>query len=138
MRAAHSLNPFLQAGQGPRPALSALATLASLSLLAALGALGTSPAARAQGSPQPPPAQSGPMPDFLDPHAPRLLLQHLDLHQSSALMDKVGDWRQANAAVARFPRGHGDIVKWEAARQASREDASGPGAPAHDMHGGRP
>jgi hypothetical protein len=33
-------------------------------------------------------------------------------------------WKQANEAVARFPRGHADLLKWEEGRQ------SGPAAPA--------
>ena len=40
-----------------------------------------------------------------------------------------GDWRQVNAAVAEFPRGHSDILQWETrsapARAAAPPTASG-------------
>lgn len=38
-------------------------------------------------------------------------------------------WRAANAAVAEFPRGHIDLLKWEA-RQGEARPASAPPAPA--------
>lgn len=47
------------------------------------------------------------------------------------------DWKQANADVAQFPRGHADYVKWEEAQQAGADKpptrvappAAAPGAP---------
>jgi len=39
-----------------------------------------------------------------------------------------GDWRQANAAVAEFPRGHSDILQWET-RPAPGREATAPAAP---------
>lgn len=49
-------------------------------------------------------------------------------------------WRAANAAVAEFPRGHIDLLKWEA-RQAETPAApaatpSAPAAPERPPHGG--
>jgi hypothetical protein len=46
---------------------------------------------------------------------------------------EVDDWRAANAAVAAFPRGHADIVRWEASQQPIPPAA--PAAP-HDHHHG--
>ena len=40
------------------------------------------------------------------------------------------DWRAANAAVARFARGHADIVGWEAAQAQAGTGATGAAAPA--------
>jgi hypothetical protein len=55
-----------------------------------------------------------------------------------------GDWRQANAEVARFPRGHADIVRWEneQARAAAATAANAPppaaSGPAHPHGDQRP
>lgn len=38
------------------------------------------------------------------------------------------DWLGAQAAVARFPRGHSDIVQWEAAGQAPASTPIAPNA----------
>lgn len=41
------------------------------------------------------------------------------------------DWRQANADVAQFPRGHADYVKWEEQQQGgTRQPSAGAAAPA--------
>jgi len=40
------------------------------------------------------------------------------------------DWKKANAAVAQFPRGHADLLKWEAQQR--------PDAPAGAAAGARP
>ena len=40
----------------------------------------------------------------------------------------AGDWRAVNAAVAEFPRGHADIVQWEA-RAASAAASNEPRPP---------
>ena len=55
--------------------------------------------------------------------------------QAAGVAEQDLPWREANDAVARFPRGHADIVKWEnqAAPAAPASPASGP-APAHE-HG---
>lgn len=39
-------------------------------------------------------------------------------------------WRQANADVARFPRGHADLLKWEEAQQAAPAPGGEPPRPA--------
>ena len=40
------------------------------------------------------------------------------------------DWRAANAAVGQFPRGHADIVGWEAAQAKGGSGAASAAAPA--------
>ena len=74
-----------------------------------------------------------------DPDAPTLALQHQPLAASAAIVAQPGDWKAANAAVSEFPRGHGDVLRWE----KSQDNASGPapdsGASAHQHHhGGQP
>lgn len=47
------------------------------------------------------------------------------------------DWRTANKDVAQFPRGHVDILKWEATQTKKRPLATPPSAVDHSkMHGG--
>jgi len=60
------------------------------------------------------------------------------------------DWKKANAAVARFPRCHADLLKWEAQQQpdapagpasAARPPAPAPASPAAGTqipHGRKP
>ncbi len=50
------------------------------------------------------------------------------------------DWRAANAAVARFARGHADIVGWEAAQAQAGTGAAAPAAAAAAamQHSGNP
>jgi hypothetical protein len=40
------------------------------------------------------------------------------------------DWIAANAQVAQFPRGHIDLLKWEAAQAKAKASAETPAAPA--------
>lgn len=40
------------------------------------------------------------------------------------------DWKEANADVAQFPRGHADYVKWEAQQQGGARQPAAGGAPA--------
>lgn len=39
------------------------------------------------------------------------------------------DWKQANADVARFPRGHADYLKWEQQQRSPAGSAAPAGAP---------
>lgn len=66
-------------------------------------------------------------------------LVHTPLPASGALATAPGDWRAANQAVAEFPRGHADIVAWEArqAAPAKQAPAHGQNHP-HHQHGGQP
>lgn len=126
MRRAHFLAPLIPFG------------------LAALAAYSLAPRAQAQAQAHdggPPPASSSAgLTDAVDPAAASLPLHHVALPASGAVETELADWRQANAAVAEFPRGHADILRWEAT-QAGRS----PPAPAgqgpndrHMLHGGRP
>ena len=64
-----------------------------------------------------------------DPAAAARPLIHRPLPHSGALVAAPQDWRAANAAVAAFPRGHTDVVRWEAGPQAPRSAAAHKGHP---------
>lgn len=105
-------------------------------LLAPLGLaalLATSPPihAQARDGQALPQAPSALRPSALDPSAPRLPLHHTPLPPSGTVSQEWADWREANAAVAEFPRGHMDILRWE----AGQAGPSAPPPPAHGMHG---
>lgn len=92
-----------------------------LNLLAAL--LLASPAAvLAQNNP--PPVTSAPPPASADaslPSAPTTPLAYQGIAPQPALADAAPtatSWRDAHGAVAAFPRGHADIVAWEARNPA--------------------
>ena len=74
----------------------------------------------------------------LDADAPTRPLVHQPLENSGSIVTTPGDWRKANAAVSEFPRGHADIVKWEAAAQPGKSDNAGkaaqPDEQGHHMH----
>ena len=102
---------------------------------------GVSLPALAQPSAQTLPVAQSPVSshNVFDPAAPTLALQHRPLAASAAIVAQPGDWKAANAAVSEFPRGHGDVLRWE----KSQGNASGPapdsGASAHQHHhGGQP
>ncbi|CUB01476.1 hypothetical protein [Comamonas thiooxydans] len=113
-----------------------------LSLIAmALLMAGVSPPVLAQPSASTLPVAQSPANGnrVFDPDAPTLALQHQPLAASAAIVAQPGDWKAANAAVSEFPRGHGDVLRWE----KSQGNASGPapdsGASAHQHHhGGQP
>ena len=88
-------------------------------------------AAQPQASPQ---AQDN---HVFNPSAPTLPLQHQPLTASGAIVPQPGDWKAANAAVAEFPRGHGDVLKWEKAQNPATitTDQAAPGH-GHLVHGG--
>lgn len=64
-------------------------------------------------------APARPVAAWLDPAAPSRPLQHLSLPHSGSVIDAPQDWRAVHAAVAEFPRGHADVVRWEAAQPRS-------------------
>lgn len=112
-------------------------------LLAPLGLaalLATSPPIHAQAddgqaSPQAPVAL---LPGALDPSAPQLPLRHTALAPSGAVSQEWADWREANAAVAEFPRGHMDILRWEAGQAGTSATPADAAHGAHGAHGGKP
>ena len=88
------------------------------------------PWAQAQTSP-PVPTASSTAADWLSPAADTLPLQHPALPASGGVEQTNTPWADANAAVAAFPRGHADVLRWEAAqRAAAAAPATTPGSPA--------
>lgn len=81
-----------------------------------------------------------------DPDAPTAPLTHQSLGPQPPVADAAAQpvpWSQANEAVAAFPRGHADILAWEARERAARRPAApaDPGAGPHHhpaAPGGRP
>ena len=64
-------------------------------------------------------AQNPPLPAFAgaaDPAAPTAPLAYQGITPRPLQAQQLGaqDWRAANAAVGQFPRGHADLVAWEA------------------------
>ncbi len=49
-----------------------------------------------------------------DPTAGASPLQHRAMPSSGSVEATYTDWRSANGAVGEFPRGHADILHWEA------------------------
>ncbi|WP_218243144.1 hypothetical protein [Comamonas fluminis] len=74
-------------------------------------------------------------PAVFDPNAPTAALHHQPLPASGSIVDQSGDWKAANAAVARFPRGHADVVQWEKAQAASKHPPANTPAEAQHHHG---
>ena len=112
-------------------------TAHSLVFLAlATAMLGTALSASAADAAQPAPAR----PAVFDPVAPTAPLHHQALPASGSIVDPSGDWKAANAAVARFPRGHADLIRWEKARAAAEHPSADIPTDAHQhhMHGGQP
>ena len=64
-----------------------------------------------------------------DAPVPAVPYQPMPAAGASALVRELDDWKSVNAAVAQFPRGHSDIVKWERA-QAQPAPATPPQEPA--------
>ena len=111
-------------------------SLTAIVLVAAIAAA-ASPLAFAQAAPSQssPPAQDN---RVFSPSAPTQPLQHQPLTASGDIVTQPGDWKAANAAVAEFPRGHGDVLKWEKAQNPATKTTE-QAAPAHGHydHGGQ-
>ena len=75
-------------------------------------------------------------PNVFDPAAKTLALHHLPLPTSGLIVAQPGDWKAANAAVAEFPRGHGDVLKWEKAQANAAGQPNQTAAHGHHQHGG--
>ncbi len=83
--------------------------------------------------------------DAADPQAPTAPLPYAGLRPPSPVPEAPApSWRQAHEAVAQFPRGHADLLAWEAeAAKAAKPTSAGTslapalGAPSgHANHGG--
>lgn len=77
-------------------------------------------------------------PSVFNPAAPTPPLQHQPLAASGAIVTQPGDWKAANAAVAQFPRGHTDVLKWEKAQSVLPSQAVPAPTHQHHQHGGQP
>ena len=110
MRPAHSLTSFVLALAMGAIALPSLAAEPPLAANTATAAGKTTPA-------------------VFNPAAPTLPLQHQPLTASGAIVAQPGDWKAANAAVAQFPRGHADVLKWEKAQATAASKTTQPTAP---------
>lgn len=53
-------------------------------------------------------------------------LVHTPLPSSGTIVASPQDWRAAHAAVAEFPRGHADVVRWEAAQKTEPHAGAAP------------
>ena len=119
MRPAHSLTPFVLA-----LAMGAIA----------LPSLAAEPPAKAIAAEN--------KTAVFNPTAATAPLQHQPLAASGAIVAQPSDWKAANAAVAQFPRGHADVLKWEKAQLAAPGHTAPMPAPApahpHHQHGGQP
>ena len=106
-------------------------SLTAIVLVAAIAAA-ASPLAFAQAAPSQssPPAQDN---RVFSPSAPTQPLQHQPLTASGDIVTQPGDWKAANASVAEFPRGHGDVLKWEKAQNPATKTTE-QAAPAHGHH----
>ena len=112
-------------------------TAHSLVFLAlATAMLGTALSASAADAVQ----SSAARPAVFDPVAPTAPLHHQELPASGSIVDQSVDWKAANAAVARFPRVHADLIRWEKARAAAEHPSADIPTEAHQhhMHGGQP
>lgn len=66
-----------------------------------------------------PPAAPG---SVADPAAPVPAMSYRSVLDtaSKGIVQDTDDWQAANARVGQFPRGHADLLQWEAAQGASR------------------
>ena len=96
--------------------LSRLAPLwLALTLAPPLGAAGPDDALRAADPASPAPAVSLPLPSP----------QRVDAPESPADLERArAVWREANRSVADFPRGHIDLLRWEAAQPQAAAPAA--------------
>jgi hypothetical protein len=72
-------------------------------------------------------------PPLLDPAAATRPLVSAPMAAGKTVVNADTDWRAANAAVARFARGHADIVRWEK-NQAGTPLPAQPPAQEHSLH----
>lgn len=65
------------------------------------------------------PAVPGPAPEYRSAFA----------DMPTGVEEQTLDWKKANAAVAQFPRGHIDLLKWEEAQGRSQPVPAAPATP---------
>lgn len=83
-----------------------------------------------------PPAAAEPAPAAV-PQAPHAALAYtpMQVQPQPGADASLAGWRAAHEAVAAFPRGHADIVRWEASQGAA---PAGAAPSAHDHGGHKP
>lgn len=84
-----------------------------------------------------PPADPAPAAAPQAPQAPHAPLAHTPMQVQLPLPGAdapLADWRTAHQAVVAFPRGHADIVRWEAGQGSAPAAAAAPASP--HPHGG--
>ncbi len=90
----------------------------------------------------PPPLKAFDFAGATDGAAPTVPLVYQGMAPRPAPQLGAQDWRAANAAVGQFPRGHADIVGWEAAQAKGGSGANGAAPPATSampmQHGDHP
>jgi hypothetical protein len=69
-------------------------------------------------------AQAQPPSAATDPQAPSATLAYQALPPLGALDSASTDWRAAHQAVAEFPRGHADLLRWEARQPQAASNAT--------------
>lgn len=74
-------------------------------------------------------------PDVLDAQAPTQPLTHQAITHNGEVVAQPGNWKAANQAVAEFPRGHADVIRWEARQQTQAPQAQQPAPTHHRQHG---
>lgn len=65
-----------------------------------------------------------------DVHVPAPAYRSVFEGEPRGLEEQTVDWRKANAAVAEFPRGHIDLLKWEERNLPGAATVPAPAAPA--------
>lgn len=93
--------------------------------------------AEIRGSAHPPPPAATASP-AASPDAATVPLVHPPFALSTTAADTAPpgpSWREANEAVAAFPRGHADIVAWEARQSATPPPPAPPATPHGHQHG---
>ena len=87
-------------------------------------------ASLAQAQPAEPVAQLAPAAADAGAPVPRPQYRSVFQDVPRGVEARHDDWRQANAEVGRFPRGHADRLKWEEAQGAAQAGSPSPRAPA--------
>lgn len=86
-------------------------------------------------------AAAQPAPDPSDPSPPAPAPAYRSAFEGlpAGVEQEQVDWKEANADVARFPRGHADYVKWEEQQPGGvRQPAAGATPPAAPAAAGTP
>lgn len=75
------------------------------------------------------------LPPVADPASATPTLPYQPLPASGGVETTPTAWREANAAVGAFPRGHADLLRWEAAQSALADQSAASPHPQQGHHG---